>query len=411
MLWLDADPRPRRRGGDEWFGHLTLPDLCAPDFGAPRFDGHLILAGRPDHSAGRSICSARAKAAEGASPRTLEWYRMILRPRRPPVRRGAAGRRRSSRPSCGPGCSSSGRPSRRVASPATSGPSRPSATGALPRSSPQAAALPGAPPAEGPAPAHRALLRRRAAAPPRPRRRPRAGARSCSCSTPGSGCPSWPRCGSATSGPTARSMSWARAPRSGSCRSARPPGRALVRYLGSPVPAQPDDAALPRSPGRARRPAGSSRRSPASGPGRGRPALQPAHAPPHLRPELPRQRRRRVQPPADPRPHDARHGQALRGAVRRRPRRPPSSRLAGGSAHGREEAVAHRWGSIVKAENKNPPSSGESDTEQRREIGALCSSRSVRRTALGNGLGRCAPGPQRRIVRRLALESDDTSFL
>jgi integrase len=38
--------------------------------------------------------------------------------------------------------------------------------------------------------------------------------------------------------------------------------------------------------------------------GPGSRAMQPALAPPHIRPELPRQRRRRVQPPADPRPHD-----------------------------------------------------------------------------------------------------------
>jgi hypothetical protein len=50
------------------------------------------------------------------------------------------------------------------------------------------------------------------------------------------------------------------------------------------------------------------------GPGRHHRAMQPALPPPHVRPELPRQRRRRVQPPADPWPHDPRHGQALRRA-------------------------------------------------------------------------------------------------
>ena len=58
----------------------------------------------------------------------------------------------------------------------------------------------------------------------------------------------------------------------------------------------------------------------------------PAHVPPHVRPRLSRQRRRRVQPPADPRPRDARHGPPLREPVRGRSRGPPSDGLAGGSA-------------------------------------------------------------------------------
>ncbi|HEV8516787.1 MAG TPA: tyrosine-type recombinase/integrase [Candidatus Limnocylindrales bacterium] len=69
--------------------------------------------------------------------------------------------------------------------------------------------------------------------------------------------------------------------------------------------------------------------------------LSPALAAPLLRPQLSRQWRRRVQPAADPRPHHARHGEALCRAGRRRSRRPPRGGVAGGPP-GRREAVGGR---------------------------------------------------------------------
>ena len=89
-----------------------------------------------------------------------------------------------------------------------------------------------------------------------------------SSSTPGSGCPSSPRCGSATCARTGRSTSWVRAPRSASCRSARRPGG---RSSAISRPAMQSRRATRSSAAagvRVSPPAGSSSRSHGSGGGR-----------------------------------------------------------------------------------------------------------------------------------------------
>ena len=250
----------------------------------------------------------------------------------PPVRRGAAGRRASARPSCGPGSSSC---ALTLAPESIAGYVRGlKAFGnwCVAEELAARARLPGAAPAARAAPAHRPVQRRGAAEPARPRRSDASGRSCSSCSTRGSGSPRSTRCGSATSDPTGRSTSWARAPRSGSCRSARPPAGPSSATSRTRTPVGPP---IPLFCGRYGAPLSTARhplrdRAARAAGGRRHP-LQPPHVPPHVRPRLPRQRRRRVQPPADPRPHDARHGPPLREPVRGRPRRAPSDGVAGRS--------------------------------------------------------------------------------
>jgi hypothetical protein len=198
----------------------TSPDyspVCSPDCLGPPATSLDSLGPIPIGLGAAADLFCAAKAAEGSSPRTVEWYRMIL------IR--AVRRFGEARPDPG------GRPAglsprapldararidRRL---------RPGSQGLRQlvrgRGGRRGGWLPRAASTEGAAPAHRPVLRSGAAQPPRPRRRTRAGrgpSRS-SCSTPASGCPSSRRCGSATSGPTGRSMSWARAPRTRSERS------------------------------------------------------------------------------------------------------------------------------------------------------------------------------------------------
>jgi hypothetical protein len=92
------------------------PDLWAPDSGrpnrwAPDTFEHLTLGRGVDLFLG-------AKAAEGASPKTITWYRMILM--RAVAAFGRSPCRSPDGPTCGPGSSSSGQPSPRLAWPATS---------------------------------------------------------------------------------------------------------------------------------------------------------------------------------------------------------------------------------------------------------------------------------------------------
>lgn len=102
--------------------------------------------------------------------------------------------------------------------------------------------------------------------------------------------------------------------------------------LPLPRPAWPGEArrrAVPRSAGRDQRPRPPAHGPAAQEPGRGDRAAEPTLAAAQFCPELSREPRRRVQPRADPRPHDARHGQALRRPRRRRPRDSPRRGLAG----------------------------------------------------------------------------------
>ena len=196
--------------------------------------------------------------------------------------------------------------------------------------------LPGAPSTEGPAPAHRPLHRSGAPQPAGPRRRAGAGARPASSSTRACDCPSSPslRVGDVRPDGTLHVMG------KGAKERIVPIGatarRALVRYLATAVGRPTGGPALHAGAG-----AGAlSRRGIQQAIARlGRRAgvgtrCSPAHVPPHVRARLPRQRRRRVQPPADPRPRDARHGPPLRDAVGGRSRRSPSDGIAGGSAGG-----------------------------------------------------------------------------
>ena len=148
------------------------------------------------------------------------------------------------RPSCGPGCSSSAPTLAPIASPATSAASRCFGNWCAAEELAEAAALADAAASRG----------------------SRTSSSSRSATTRCGGCSRSPTsatgrsllllprhraaalrgrpgCASATCGPTARSRSWARAPRSGSCRSARPPGR------------RSSATSRPRGPVRRRRPA------------------------------------------------------------------------------------------------------------------------------------------------------------
>jgi site-specific recombinase XerD len=106
--------------------------------------------------------------------------------------------------------------------------------------------------------------------------------------------------------------------------------RALLRYVAGRDPVGPAD---PLFVGR-------------YGAGRSRHPVEPAHLPPHVRPRLPRQRRRCVQPPADPRPRDARHGPPLCRSLRGGPRCTPPGRVACGPPRGGESSRPRRvaWG-------------------------------------------------------------------
>ena len=240
---------------------LWAPDSRHPDRWAPDSHGHLTL--------GRAVdLFLAAKAAEGVSPRTSEWYRMIL------VRLVR---------STGPDRAVDGIDPAELrawlvelrttlAPVSVAGYVRTlrvlgnwlAAEGLA-----EAAALRGAAPAASPAQAHRARRRRRPSAAPRGRR-PSVTGRSCSsCSTPVSECPRWPGSGWATCGPDGTRQGQRQGLQGADRRrSARPP--AGDRPLSRPArPGAPRRRAVARPEGRDQRPRPPAHASTTQGPGRG----------------------------------------------------------------------------------------------------------------------------------------------
>jgi hypothetical protein len=218
MVWAPDSP-------DLWAPDSTTPNRWAPDSG-----GHLTL--------GRAVdLFLAAKAAEGAAAKTLEWYGMILRR----AVRGL-GEDRPIEQLAGPELRAWILELRATLSPI-------SVAGYVrtlkvlgnwlaAEELAQAAALrtlrkPRVPDKLVEPISDDAMRRLLAVADVRDR------AILCFSSIAASGSPRRPACAWAICGPTARSRSWARAPRSGSCRSAAPPGRRSSATWVSAVPAHP----------------------------------------------------------------------------------------------------------------------------------------------------------------------------